>query len=110
MTNWKVGMKVVCVEGHRCGDFNKGDVFTIKAIGVTPCCKNTTIDIGIRTHHHEMICSECDATYVNNNMYRASRFRPLQYDSNAATEVLIKFAPLEERSDAPVTKPEKQTA
>ena len=113
MTNWKIGMKVVCVRtGYESYGLIKDKTYALTDV-MRCSCGRTTVSYGVpcSSDKYEVVCLCSKRLGVGLNEWYANKdfFRPLQYDSNAATEILVKFQPLEERSDAPVTKPEKQT-
>lgn len=73
-----VGQKVVCIEGYpNPRFFKKGDQFTILDIIKTPCCNMWIVNIGVSMPYKNTIC-DCGQTFKANQMFRASRFAPIE--------------------------------
>lgn len=83
--NWKdnippfyIGQKVVCTDssGHDDVLTYKGE-YVVHSITRTPCCGQWVVNVGVE-QPKGLICSGCLYLMGFNNMFRSSRFRPLQ--------------------------------
>lgn len=72
-----VGQKIVCVIGHKDGQFKKGDVFKVQSIKRESCCGNWVVNIGLRTDYCLIVC-QCGHINNNDDYYSCNRFKPLE--------------------------------
>ena len=111
MTNFKVGQKVVCVEGVK-GHLEKNKVYTITHVVNCPCGKTFVCWGQVHVNAGYIKCNHCHKHHNPTGEYacRSSRFRPLSYSTNVNFEVIANFAPHEGiETDVPVKKEEPAT-
>lgn len=88
------GQKVIAIENHPQGYFNKGDEFIIHSIFKSICkCKCWTVTIGmISKDGLSCECIFCNGIYFGPSkqlVFRASRFAPKQEEFQAITYTKI---------------------
>lgn len=89
--NWYIGQPIVAIKNSECGDFKKGQEFTIKGIRISWCnCGNTNIDIGLISHTGISRCGRCQSLIQNGGSLWKSEvcFAPLDQDISELTEIL----------------------
>ena len=107
---FKVGQKVVAIKDHSQLRFKKGQVFTVLAVGKTPCCGIDVIDIGVKMSFKFVECV-CACTHKSDNFYLARMFRPVEYPKLSAKDIIQEE--VKETLDVPVplkpkVEPEKE--
>jgi len=78
MEEFKIGEPVICIESHKLGHFQEGQIFIVQGIKKNSCCGNILINIGISNSFKTMRCNRCGISKENDFFYRASRFKPLK--------------------------------
>ena len=82
--NFHIGQDVVCIKNDTKNKVLKDNIYTVKALKLTPCCSLLVVDVGVLTDSELITCSQCGGLYKSHNE---------RYLNNKL------FAPLDELTD-----------
>ena len=88
--NWYIGQEVLCIKPV--DDLKKGKLYVIQGLIKGNCpCHDILIDIGYSINAKRITCVKCLKRDIEINYiryYADNRFTPLEYDSEAISELL----------------------